>query len=121
KQDLEEILGNLMDNGCKWADARVSLSTDVATTDVAGTGKPEAGRSERADQFQLRIDDDGPGLTDDEMHKIVGRGVRLDESKPGSGLGLSIVSDLAQLYQGRFELAVSPTGGLRAIVTLPRA
>ncbi len=56
----------------------------------------------------------GPGLTEAERAKVVKRGQRLDETKPGSGLGLSIVADLAHLYKGRFELEPSPEGGLRA-------
>ncbi|HAH66728.1 MAG TPA: histidine kinase, partial [Rhizobiales bacterium] len=63
----------------------------------------------------------GPGLTGDERAKIGKRGQRLDESKPGSGLGLSIVADLAHLYKGRLELEPSPEGGLRARLELPAA
>jgi signal transduction histidine kinase len=55
------------------------------------------------------------------MEKVTGRGKRLDETKPGSGLGLSIVTDLVQLYQGRLQLSPSPLGGLRATVDLPAA
>ena len=67
------------------------------------------------------VDDDGPGLTKAERERAVKRGQRLDESKPGSGLGLSIVADLAHLYKGHFELEPSPNGGLRARLTLPAA
>jgi signal transduction histidine kinase len=67
------------------------------------------------------VDDDGPGLTEAERAKAVTRGQRLDESKPGSGLGLSIVADLAHLYKGRFELEPSPEGGLRVRLELPAA
>jgi len=103
KQDLEEMAGNLMDNACKWAKARVSVAAD------SGPGE----------SLTVTVDDDGPGLTKAERERAVKRGQRLDESKPGSGLGLSIVADLAHLYKGRFELEPSPNGGLRARLTLP--
>jgi len=106
KQDFEEMVGNLMDNACKWAKARVAVEVERA---------PEAKR------FTVVVDDDGPGLTETERKRAVKRGQRLDESKPGSGLGLSIVADLARLYKGRFELEPAPNGGLRARLTLPAA
>ena len=70
--------------------------------------------------FTVIVDDDGPGLTETERARVVTRGQRLDESKPGSGLGLSIVADLAHLYKGRFALEPSPQGGLRARLELAR-
>jgi len=106
KQDFEEMIGNLLDNACKWARSRV---------------KAEARRLDDAASFMVVVDDDGPGLTGDERAKIGKRGQRLDESKPGSGLGLSIVADLAHLYKGRLELEPSPEGGLRARLELPAA
>ena len=106
KQDFEEMIGNLLDNACKWARSRV---------------KAEARRLDGAASFMVVVDDDGPGLTGDERAKIGKRGQRLDESKPGSGLGLSIVADLAHLYKGRLELEPSPEGGLRARLELPAA
>jgi signal transduction histidine kinase len=106
KQDFEEMVGNLLDNACKWASSRV---------------KAEARRGDRGKHFGVIVDDDGPGLTEAERSKVVKRGQRLDESKPGSGLGLSIVADLAYLYKGRFELEASPEGGLRARLELPAA
>jgi len=106
KQDFEEMAGNLMDNACKWAKARVAV---------------EAKRELGGKSFIVVVDDDGPGLTEAERKRAVKRGQRLDESKPGSGLGLSIVADLAHLYKGRFELEPSPDGGLRARLTLPTA
>jgi signal transduction histidine kinase len=81
-------------------------------------------RAERVrggETFTVIVDDDGPGLTKAERERAVKRGQRLDESKPGSGLGLSIVADLAHLYKGHFELEPSPNGGLRALLTLPAA
>jgi signal transduction histidine kinase len=106
KQDFEEMVGNLLDNACKWAKSKVCVS---------------AARADGAGNFEVLVDDDGPGLTEAERVKVVERGQRLDETKPGSGLGLSIVADLAHLYRGRFELEPSPQGGLRARLQLPAA
>jgi signal transduction histidine kinase len=106
RQDLEEMVGNLLDNACKWASSRVSL---------------EAAPADSAKSFTLIVDDDGPGLTAEGRASAVKRGQRLDETKPGSGLGLSIVADLAHLYKGSFELEPSPDGGLRARLELPAA
>ncbi len=106
KQDFEEMVGNLLDNACKWASSEVKASALLA---------------EGKKRFVVIIDDDGPGLTEEQRKKVVKRGQRLDESKPGSGLGLSIVADLAHLYKGRFELEPSPEGGLRARLELPAA
>lgn len=105
KQDLQEMIGNLMDNACKWARSRVAI-----------TAAPDP-----ADRRYLviRVDDDGPGLPPQAREKAVKRGRRLDEGKPGSGLGLSIVADLSNLYSGNFRLEESPLGGLRAVLTLP--
>lgn len=104
QQDLEEMLGNLMDNACKWAASTVSLSV-----------------SADAERLTIKIDDDGPGLTPTQYEEAMGRGKRLDESSPGSGLGLAIVSDIAALYGGQLKLKESPAGGLRAILVLPAA
>ncbi len=106
KQDFEEMVGNLLDNACKWARSKVRV---------------EAKRVEGSLHFTVDVDDDGPGLTEAERARAVQRGQRLDESKPGSGLGLSIVADLAHLYKGRFKLEPSPEGGLRARLELPVA
>ena len=106
KQDFEEMVGNLLDNACKWAKSRVWVT---------------ATRVGRAGNFEVLVDDNGPGLTEAERERAVKRGQRLDETKPGSGLGLSIVAELAHLYKGRFELEPSPQGGLRARLELPAA
>ena len=106
KQDFEEMVGNLLDNACKWAKSRVSVT---------------ARRPDGARTLEVVVDDDGPGLTPEERANAVKRGQRLDETKPGSGLGLSIVADLAHLYKGRFALEPSPQGGLRARLELPAA
>jgi len=100
------MVGNLLDNACKWAKGNVSVSAE---------------RAKDADMIDILVDDDGPGLTEADRAKAVKRGQRLDETKPGSGLGLSIVADLADLYKGRFGLAPSPQGGLRAKLELPAA
>ncbi|MEO0816940.1 MAG: sensor histidine kinase [Pseudomonadota bacterium] len=102
-QDLEEMIGNLAENACKWASSEVVLN----------------GETVGAHQFCLHIDDDGDGLSESEREAAVKRGVRLDESAPGTGLGLSIVSELAELYGGALELSRSPMGGLRATLRLP--
>jgi signal transduction histidine kinase len=106
KQDLEEMVGNLLDNACKWASWKVKASA-------------EKGR--RSGTFTVTVDDDGPGLSEEDRARAMKRGQRLDESKPGSGFGLSIVADLAHLYKGKFELEPSPEGGLRARLELPAA
>lgn len=110
QQDLEEMIGNLVDNACKWASSKVAVEVAYipAAEDLDGS-------------LIVRVDDDGQGLTAEEMLEATRRGKRLDESKPGSGLGLSIVTDLAALYDGAFEMDRSPLGGLRAEVRLPAA
>jgi signal transduction histidine kinase len=111
QQDLEEILGNLVDNACKWARSKVAILVDY-------TPAPDQLSDAK---LVFRIDDDGPGLTEEQRAEATRRGKRLDESKPGSGLGLSIVTDLVALYGGKFRLARSPDGGLRAEIELPGA
>jgi signal transduction histidine kinase len=111
RQDFEEMVGNLVDNACKWARAQVSIRVDVRT----------AIDPERQAMLHIVVDDDGKGLSPDERAQVSRRGKRLDESKPGSGLGLSIVVDLAALYGGSLTLDAAPLGGLRAELTLPAA
>jgi signal transduction histidine kinase len=105
KQDFEEMLGNLLDNAFKWARSSVRVSTEPLPQ---GTGK-----------IAILVDDDGTGLQASEMIEVLKRGKRLDEAKPGSGLGLSIVVDMARLYGGSLALEPSPLGGLRAKLVLP--
>jgi signal transduction histidine kinase len=105
-QDLQEILGNLLDNACKWARHEVQVS---ATALLSATGK----------RLQITIDDDGPGIDAARRATVVARGARLDESVPGSGLGLSIVDELVGLYGGSLRLQAVPTGGLRVEIDLP--
>jgi signal transduction histidine kinase len=107
RQDLEEMVGNLVDNAFKWASARVAVEV--------GLEQPEPNRR----SVRIMVDDDGPGLTPAEREQVARRGRRLDESKPGSGLGLSIVVELAALYGGALNLGNSPIGGLRAELVLP--
>ena len=105
RQDLMEIVGNVLENACKYGDdhVRVAASAD-------GPGR-----------FRLVVDDNGPGLPPERRQEVLKRGARLDESAPGSGLGLAIVDDLARAYGGAISLADSPLGGLRVSVDLPRA
>jgi signal transduction histidine kinase len=111
KQDLEEMIGNLVDNACKWAQSRVALETFVERPDVD---------SERR-IVRIVVDDDGPGLSPQQREQVGRRGRRLDEAKPGTGLGLSIVVELASLYGGGLTLGTAPIGGLRAELVLPGA
>ncbi|WP_291844956.1 sensor histidine kinase [Bradyrhizobium sp.] len=109
RQDLEEMAGNLVDNACKWASSqvRIEVLVEPPVEPVAGS------------LLRIVVDDDGRGLSVAERAQISRRGQRLDESKPGSGLGLSIVVDLAALYGGSLVLADAPIGGLRAELVLP--
>ncbi|HWA45797.1 MAG TPA: sensor histidine kinase [Hypericibacter adhaerens] len=102
RQDLEEMLGNLADNACKWAKTRVLV----------------AGRQE-GNRIRFTVDDDGPGLRPEQRDAVFHRGKRLDERVPGTGHGLAIVREIAELYDGTVALEDSPLGGLRAILTLP--
>ena len=103
-EDLEEMLGNLLDNAYKWGHGRVDVSARVAGEFV-----------------EIDVDDDGPGVPESKRDVVVRRGVRADEAAPGSGLGLAIVRDLAELYRGSITLESAPIGGLRARLRLPRA
>jgi signal transduction histidine kinase len=111
RQDLEEMAGNLVDNACKWAESRVFIEVQMLRGGETGLGP----------MLQIIVDDDGRGLSAAERATVSRRGQRLDESKPGSGLGLSIVVDLASLYGGSLTLGTAPIGGLRAELVLPAA
>jgi signal transduction histidine kinase len=113
RQDVEEMVGNLVDNACKWAESRVFI--EVLSERAGGTRTGGQGGS----TLRIIVDDDGRGLSPDERATVSRRGARLDESKPGSGLGLSIVVDLAALYGGSLTLGTAPIGGLRAELVLP--
>ena len=111
RPDLEEMIGNLVDNACKWASARVAI--DVVRE------RPDPSRAGQV--LRIVVDDDGRGLSPSEREQVAHRGRRLDETKPGSGLGLSIVVELAGLYGGELKLGTAPLGGLRAELVLPGA
>lgn len=111
KQDLQEMVGNLLDNACKWADSKINVHVEMDKNAKVANAK----------QFIVLVDDDGPGLSPTDLEAVIKRGKRLDEKKPGSGLGLSIVADLSEMYYGSFVLQHAPTGGVRARLTLPAA
>lgn len=102
-QDFQEMLGNLLDNACKWAQTRVQVSATASA----------------GDKLRILVADDGPGLPESAREAVFNRGVRADEQVPGSGLGLAIVRDLALLYGGAIELDTSPQGGLAVSLRLP--
>jgi signal transduction histidine kinase len=104
REDLDEMLGNLLDNACKWAASAVRIGGATAAGGVV-----------------LTVDDDGPGLPPELRETVLVRGVRADEASPGTGLGLAIVRELAALYEGSLVLEAAPTGGLRARLELPAA
>lgn len=101
-EDLDEMLGNLIDNACKWTTSRIAVSSSHTGATV-----------------RIDVDDDGPGLDPSMREAVLQRGVRADEAAPGSGLGLAIVRELAGLYGGSIRLDSSPMGGLRARLELP--
>jgi len=104
RQDVDEMLGNLLDNACTWAKTRVTVSSSMENSNLA-----------------ILVDDDGPGLEASKREIVLKRGVRTDETAPGSGLGLAIVRDLAEVYGGTITLEASPLGGLRARLVLPKS
>lgn len=110
REDLDEMLGNLLDNACKWAKSRVVL-TAMAT--------PGQGKDAAPDRVTIMVDDDGPGLAPAMREVVLQRGVRADEAAPGSGFGLAIVREIADVYGGSIMLEGSPSGGLRASLILP--
>ncbi len=103
REDLLELLGNLLDNACKWADSEVRVGM-AATTEG----------------YQLWVDDDGPGIPEAQRLQVLERGSRLDEQVDGHGLGLGIVRDIVDAWGGRIALLQSPQGGLRVSIELPR-
>jgi signal transduction histidine kinase len=111
RQDLEEMIGNLVDNACKWAQSRVAIEVFPE--------RPDPKDDRRV--VRIVVDDDGPGLSPQQREQVARRGRRLDETKPGSGLGLSIVMELAALYGGGLTLGTAPIGGLRAELIVPGA
>jgi signal transduction histidine kinase len=103
REDLLELLGNLLDNACKWADAEVRLSV-----------------VETAEGFVLSVEDDGPGIPEAQRDQVFSRGTRLDEQTHGHGLGLGIVRDIVETWGGVLVLGESEWGGLKVEIQLPR-
>ena len=101
RADLDEMLGNLLDNACKWARTRVQL---ISTS--------------HSDRLEIAVEDDGPGIEPAMRSRVMQRGIRADEAN-GSGLGLAIVNDLAELHGGSISLLESPLGGTKALLELP--
>ena len=106
--DLEEMAGNLLDNACKWSKGQVGV-------------RLSSERTEKGRDLLIRIDDNGPGLSEADAQKVLRRGVRLDEKTPGTGLGLDIVKELVDVYGGSLELKRSQLGGLLVELRLPTA
>lgn len=104
KQDFQEIAGNLLENACIWCVRRVRV---------------QASMQDEAHGMTLLIEDDGPGMPESRYDEVLRRGTRLDESAPGSGLGLSIVDELVRAYGGQLSFGRSKLGGLKAVVVLP--
>lgn len=109
RQDLEEMVGNLLDNAFKWSNGRIRVGVGPARTPV----------DNRIPWLEICIEDNGPGLPEGGAEIAMQRGKRLDETKPGSGLGLNIVIETAAMYGGRLQLDKSPFGGLQAVLILP--
>jgi signal transduction histidine kinase len=105
-QDFEEIIGNLLENAARFARNSIRVSL------MRGNGT-------NSGQMRIVIEDDGPGMTEDECRLALKRGTRLDESTPGSGLGLAIVRDIVSEYGGTLSLGRSSLGGLQATICLP--
>ncbi|AVJ22127.1 MULTISPECIES: sensor histidine kinase [Pseudomonas] len=103
REDLLELLGNLLDNACKWADAEVCLSV-----------------SETPQGYRLAVEDDGPGIPEAQRDQVFNRGARLDEQRVGHGLGLGIVRDIVEVWGGVLQLQESELGGLKVLIQLPR-
>jgi two-component system, OmpR family, sensor histidine kinase PhoQ len=105
--DLIEMLGNLLDNACKWCRSRVRLT--VASNERAGP----------RERLHFAVEDDGPGIPDADRPRVLQRGVRTDENVPGHGIGLAMVRETVELYGGRLEVDASPLGGARFYLRLP--
>ena len=108
ESDLEEMAGNLLENACKWSNGQVGV-------------RLSSERGSKGTQLLIRIDDNGPGLSEADAQKVLRRGVRLDEKTPGTGLGLDIVKELVDVYGGSLELKRSQLGGLLVELRLPTA
>lgn len=102
REDMLELLGNLLDNACKWADSQVELSI-----------------SQPGDGFVIEVQDDGPGIPETERDQVFSRGMRLDEQASGHGLGLGIVRDIVEAWGGKLQLGTAEIGGLLVSIKLP--
>ncbi len=107
KEDLDEILGNLLENAGKWSHGRICLTVHRVKDIV------------RRPMLEISVEDDGPGVPEDQLQKLFERGKRLDERVPGTGLGLAIVRDIVDMYGGDSWLEKSSLGGLSAIIRVP--
>ncbi|MCR8916345.1 sensor histidine kinase [Marinobacter panjinensis] len=103
EHDLNEILGNLVDNAGKWARKSAELSLN-----------------ESAEQLIIKVEDDGPGVSANALPTLGTRGVRLDEQTPGHGLGLAIAREITDRYGGNLSFSIGTRGGLRVTVSMPR-
>jgi signal transduction histidine kinase len=131
REDLDEMLGNLLDNACKWARSRVTVSSSAGSSSAGSSSAASSNAAEST--IVILVDDDGPGLAPSLREAVLQRGVKADESprvpgagaaggaSVGSGFGLAIVRDLADLYAGSIALTESPHGGVRARLELPAA
>jgi two-component system sensor histidine kinase PhoQ len=104
--DFLELAGNLLDNACKWCNSRVSLTIRPVNSDGG---------------LHLTVDDDGPGIPEEAADALLQRGTRLDESAPGHGIGLAIVRDIANSYDGEVSIDASPIGGASIMIVIPPA
>jgi signal transduction histidine kinase len=105
--DLYEALGNVMENAAKWCRGHVKVTAFMRV------------RGDASRRLELSVDDDGPGIAPADRLRVMQRGARADELTPGHGLGLAMVSDMAQLYGGIVQLGESPLGGARITLDLP--
>ena len=106
--DFLELAGNLLDNACKWCEQRVRI-----------TAVPSVGTLAIASGMELTVSDDGPGIPRDAADALLQRGMRLDESTPGHGIGLAVVKDIARAYGGRLSINTSDLGGAEITVSIP--
>jgi two-component system sensor histidine kinase PhoQ len=104
--DFLEVAGNLLDNACKWCRQRVKLAIQPLRQDGG---------------MRLTVEDDGPGIPEEAADALLQRGMRLDESAPGHGIGLAVVKDIAASYGGEVSIAVSDLGGAAITVTIAPA
>ena len=101
REDMLELLGNLLDNACKWADSQVELRI-----------------VQKENEFEIEVQDDGPGIPESERDQVFSRGTRLDEQTSGHGLGLGIVRDVVEAWEGEMQLSTGTLGGLSVLIKL---